>query len=231
VKWNRAPRVPSPPQQTPRPIAAPEVTVTHAPRLAAVIALALASGALAADKPSSPRGSAAMQIGGKAEGAGWKGGSWVEVDYGRPLLRGRADIFGKGADYGKLVNGDAPVWRLGANEATHLKTEAALTIAGKKVAAGDYAAFVELKEGAWTLILSTQPTRGPQDPKGTPGKIWGSYGYDPKFDVVRAPMALSKSDVSVEQLTIGFADVTAEGGKLQIAWGNTVATLPIALAK
>lgn len=186
-----------------------------------------ATSAQGADKPASPRGTAAMQLGGKAEGGGWKGGSWVEVDYGRPLLRGRSNVF---EGNGKAIN-DSPVWRLGANESTHLKTEAALTVAGKKVPVGDYAAFVEFKDGAWTLILSTQPTRGPSDPRGTPGKIWGSYGYDAKFDVVRAPMTLTKSDVSVEQLTLGFVDVTATGGKLQIAWDKTVATVPLALAQ
>ena len=192
-----------------------------------LLSLALATASLAADKPASPRGTAAMQLGGKAEGAGWKGGSWVEVDYGRPLLRGRSGVF---ADNGKAIN-DAPVWRLGANESTHLKTEAALTVGGKKLPVGDYAAFVELKDGNWTLVLSTQPTRGPADPRGTPGKIWGSYGYDAKFDVLRAPMTLSKSDFSVEQLTLGFVDVTATGGKLQIAWDKTVATVPLALAQ
>jgi hypothetical protein len=96
---------------------------------------------------------------------------------------------------------------------------------------GDYAAFVELKGGVWTFILSTQPTRGPADPRGTPGKIWGSYGYDPKFDVVRAPMTVGKSDASVEQLTLGFVDVTATSGKLEIAWDKTVATVALTLAQ
>lgn len=196
-------------------------------RFVMILALSLATASRAADKPASPRGTAAMQLGGKAEGAGWKGGSWVEVDYGRPLLRGRSGVF---ADDGKAIN-DAPVWRLGANESTRLRTEVPLTVGGKKVPVGDYAAFVELKDGAWTLVLSTQPTRGPADPRGTPGKIWGSYGYDAKFDVVRAPMTVGKSEVSVEQLTLGFVDVTATGGKLQIAWDKTVATVPLALAQ
>ena len=191
-----------------------------------LLALSLSSAALAADKPASPRGTAAMQLGGKAEAGGWKGGSWVEVDYGRPLLRGRTGVF---ADNGKAIN-DAPVWRLGANESTHLKTEVAITVGGKKVPVGDYAAFVELKDGAWTLILSSQPTRGPADPRGTPGKIWGSYGYDAKFDVVRVPMKMEKWDHAVEQFTIEFVDVTATGGKLQVAWDKTVATVALAVA-
>ena len=197
----------------------------------ALLAVLTAVAPARADKPASPRGQAHLQVGGKpAEGGGWKGGGWVEVDYGRPLLRGRSNIFGGGADAGTLVNGGAPVWRLGANEATRLKTEVALNLGGKKVAPGEYALFAEVKDGAWTLIVSTQPTQGLGEGKAK-GKIWGSYGYDAKYDVVRAPLALSKSNVSEEELTISFVDVTAAGAKLQIAWEHTVATAAIAFDK
>ena len=76
----------------------------------------------------------------------YSGGKWIEVTYSRPMLRGRTDIFGKGADYGKTVNGGAPVWRAGANQTTKLKTEVPLMIGGKKLAPGSYDLFVELKE-------------------------------------------------------------------------------------
>ena len=49
--------------------------------------------------------------------------------------------------------------------------------------------FVELKESGWTLIVSTQPTQEKYDANDKT-KIWGAYGYDPKFDVVRAPMTM-----------------------------------------
>ena len=74
------------------------------------------------------------------------GGKWLEVTYSRPMLRGRTDIFGKGADYGKVVNGGAPVWRAGANATTKFKTEVPLMIGGKRVEPGSYDVFVELKE-------------------------------------------------------------------------------------
>ena len=48
------------------------------------------------------------------------------------MLRGRTDIFGKGADYGKKVNATRPVWRAGANQTTKLKTEVPLEIGGKR---------------------------------------------------------------------------------------------------
>jgi len=181
--------------------------------------------ALAQDrKPLSPGGSTATQVGGKwtADKNGemrYSDGKWIEIEYSRPILRGRQDIFGSGADYGKKVNAGAPVWRLGANQTTKLTTEVPITINGKTLAPGSYDLFVELKESGWTLIASTQPTQAKYDPQEKT-KIWGSYGYDPKFDVVRAPMAMSKPPHSVDQLTIAFLDMTDSGGKIAVAWDD-----------
>jgi Protein of unknown function (DUF2911) len=146
------------------------------------------------------------------------------------MLRGRTNIFGKGADYGKTVNGGAPVWRAGANAATKLTTEVPLMIGGKKIAPGSYDVFVELKEGAWTLILSTQPTQDKYNPDDKT-KIWGSYGYDAKFDVVRAPMTMMTPAVSIEQFTIGFVDMSEAGGKLAMAWDKTAAVVPFTVSQ
>jgi len=181
--------------------------------------------ALAQDrKPLSPGGSTATQVGGKwtADKNGemrYSDGKWIEIEYSRPILRGRQDIFGSGAEYGKKVNAGAPVWRLGANQTTKLTTEVPITINGKTLAPGSYDLFVELKESGWTLIASTQPTQAKYDPQEKT-KIWGSYGYDPKFDVVRAPMAMSKPPHSVDQLTIAFLDMTDSGGKIAVAWDD-----------
>ena len=41
------------------------------------------------------------------------GGKWIEITYSRPILRGRTNIFGTGADYGKAVSDGSPVWRAG----------------------------------------------------------------------------------------------------------------------
>lgn len=178
-------------------------------------------------KPLSPGGSAATQVGGKwtADKNGemrYSDGKWIEIEYSRPILRGRKDVFGSGADYGKKVNAGAPVWRLGANQTTKLTTEVPITINGKTLAPGSYDLFVELKESGWTLIASTQPTQAKYDPQEKT-KIWGSYGYDPKYDVARAPMTMSKPPHSVDQLTIAFLDMTDAGGKIAVAWGDQAA--------
>ena len=178
----------------------------------------------AAERPASPRGQAAIQVLGKASDNGWKGGSWIEVDYGRPILRGRTNIFGAGATYGKAVEG--PVWRLGANETTRLKTQIPITLGGKKIAAGEYDLFAELKESGWTLIVSTQPATLAGEPESK-GKMWGAYGYDGKFDVARVPMTMAKHDASIEELTISFVDVTAKAATLRVQWEHAQASVAV----
>ena len=193
--------------------------------------VALAQQAAApAPMPASPRGTAATQVSGKwiEEKPGaeprYREGKWIVVDYGRPILRGRKDIFGTGADYGTKVNAGAPVWRAGANQTTRLKTEVPLVFAGKTLPAGEYSVFVDLKPGAWTLIFSTEPFQQKYDPNSKT-ETWGSDNYDPKFDVIRVPMKTTTGALSVEQFTIGFADMTQQGGTLAMWWDKTMTTV------
>jgi len=184
--------------------------------------------------PSSPAGQAAVQLGGRwtktAEGGQrYVDGKWLVVTYGRPLLRGRKDIFGAGADYGKTVNGDAVIWRAGANDTTRLTTQAPLQIGGKTIAPGVYNVFVDLKPGHWTLVLNTQPVQEKYDPNEKV-KLYGAYNYDATFDVLRVPMTVKASEASIEQLTIGFVNVSETGATLSIAWDRTMATVDLTLA-
>ena len=172
--------------------------------------------------PASPRGQAAIQLLGKYEKGRYVGGQWITVDYGRPILRGRANIFGSGADYGKTANPDAPIWRAGANDTTRLTTQASLTFGTAGLKPGVYNVFVDLKEGAWTLVMSTQGVQPKYDPNDKV-LLYGAYNYDPKFDVLRVPMRVSPLPMSIEQLTIGFSDVRTDGGSLFIAWDKTMA--------
>jgi hypothetical protein len=84
-------------------------------------------------------GAAAIQVGGSWSGAGddrrYTGGSWITVDYGRPILRGRENIFGTGATYGKLVNPDATIWRAGANATTRRESAHSATAVARPRAA------------------------------------------------------------------------------------------------
>ncbi len=180
------------------------------------------------DLPASPRGSAAIEVAGVWEGAGddrrYRNGRWITVDYGRPLLRGRENIFGSGATYGHVVNGGAPLWRAGANDTTRLTTQVTLEIGGRTLQPGVYNVFVELDEDGWTLVLSTQPVQPEFDPTDTT-RLFGAYNYDPKFDVLRAPMRVSTSETSVEQFSIAFIDVQDDRGTLCMAWDRTFASV------
>ncbi len=177
---------------------------------------------------SSPRGSAATQVAGTwatVDGnQRYRDGKWIAVDYGRPVLRGRTNIFGSGADYGKAVLAGSPIWRAGANQTTTLTTEAPLVFGGTTIAPGTYSVFVELKEGGWTFVLSTQPRQEKYD-RNEKVAAWGSYNYDPTHDVVRVPMKLMTSSVSVEQFTIGFVNMTQRGGSLAMWWDTAFAVV------
>ncbi len=191
----------------------------------AVGGLVLAQGG----KPASPSGTAATQVGGHYEhpaGADepvYTGGKWVEITYGRPIKRGR-DLWGSGADYGKTLNAGAPVWRAGANVTTRLKTEVPLVINGKTVAPGEYSLFIDLKPNNWTLIVSSWPHQTRYDPSNK-AALWGSFGYTPDKDVVRAPMTMGALPFAVDQLTWDFVDMTSNGGKMAIMWDKVTASV------
>ena len=202
----------------------------HVLMLTVVAIAALVAGSLAQTpvrKPASPAGTAATQIGGKyvevQGGQRYQDGKWIEVTYSRPIKRGRQNLFGAGADYGKAVSDGSPVWRAGANQTTRFKTEVPLVFDGKTLPAGEYSVFVELKENAWTLIFSNWPAQEKYDPNNK-AALWGSYGYTADKDVLRAAMKVETLPFSTDQFTIAFIDMDANGGKLAMMWDKTMAT-------
>jgi hypothetical protein len=152
------------------------------------------------------------------------------VDYGRPLLRGRKNIFGSGAEYGKAVLDGTAIWRAGANATTTLTTQAPLMLGGKRLEPGIYNVFVDLKPGAWTLVLTNQPRQAKYDPNDKVN-LSGAYNYNPKFDVARVPMMVDSVDYSVEQLMITFINATDTSVVMAMAWENTVALATLEVAK
>ena len=167
-------------------------------------------------RPASPEGTAATQVGGR----------WLEIVYGSPILRGRTNIYGTGADYGKTLFDGGTVWRTGANVSTRLKNEVPLEIGGKVVAPGEYVMLVDLKGPKdWTLILSSQSYALTFDPQNTKD-LYGGYNYRPEHDVTRAPMTVETLSYSVDQLTWWFTDVTPSGGTFRVAWERTMASAP-----
>ena len=185
----------------------------------AVVGLAPAA---AQERPASPEGAASTQI----------GDAWIDITYSRPVLRGRGGIFGAGEDYGQKLNAQGPVWRAGANATTRIRTEADLMIGGTTVPAGEYSFFIELKEGAWTAILSKQDYMETFDrDRMAEGLTWGAYGYNPEHDVVRTAMITETLENSIDQMTILFSDVSETGGALVVMWDNQMGVLPFGVAQ
>src|SRR5688572_11170116 len=167
-------------------------------------------------RPASPEGTSATQVNGR----------WLEIVYGRPILRGRTAIFGSGADYGKTLFDGGTVWRAGANTSTRLKNEVTLDVGGKRVAPGEYVMLIDLKNDKdWTLILTSQPYTAIFDPKNTK-ELYGGFNYRPEHDVARAPMTVEKLPYAVDQLRWVFSEVAPCGGAVGIMWGLMMACAP-----
>src|SRR5216110_781168 len=113
------------------------------PALSFVFVAVIAAGTMLAAqdqarRPLSPDGIASVHVLGKWEkserqaftlgGERYVGGEWIDILYGRPMLRGRKAFTGTGKDYGKTAYADAPVWRAGANDSTRLRTAIPLVI-------------------------------------------------------------------------------------------------------
>lgn len=122
----------------------------------------------------------------------------IEVTYFRPSVRGRP-IFGALVPWGQ-------VWRTGANNATQIRFSTPVALNGTPVDSGSYELFTIPGEREWIVMLQ----RGRAQ--------WGSYRYEAANDAARftaRPVALA---APVENLTIGFADVTTDAATLSVAW-------------
>jgi hypothetical protein len=151
------------------------MTMTTA--VAAAVASALATAPAFAQ--GNPRGDAKLKVGGKT----------IAIDYGRPSLRGR-DMLGQ-AQAGQD-------WRMGADAATTLKTEADLVFGNVTVPKGEYVLRArKVAEGRWQL------------------NVVGSNDQT----VAEIPLEGAKLDQSVEVFTIELVEASP-GGLFRMSWGN-----------
>lgn len=204
------------------------------PRAFVVCALLFALGYAsisAQQKKPSPDAYAATQVGGHYVGAtepDYVDGKWIEISYGGPIKRGR-DLFGSGASYGRMLYNGAPVWRAGADVSTYLMTQARLVINGKTIEPGGYSLFIDLKPNDWTLIVSNWQPQKVFNPNNRE-QLWGSFGYTPNKDVVRAKMTTTTLPFSMDQMTWSFIDMSDKGGRLAIMWDKMMAAVPFSVA-
>ena len=194
-------------------------------------------------RPLSPDGIASVQVLGEWQkaatetyamvGSGrYTGGKWIDILYGRPLLRGREAFTGTGANFGKAAYGpDAPVWRAGANISTRLRSEVPLVIGGTTVPAGEYTMFIEFKGPTdWTFIVSRWPAQLKYDVTNKEA-LYGAFFYTPDKDVLRAPMKVDALPIKYEQLTWEFVDMTPTAGRMAIMWDRTMASVPFTVSR
>jgi hypothetical protein len=186
-----------------------------------VALVSLADSAAQQRRPASPEGTASTQVNGR----------WIEIVYGRPILRGRTNIFGSGADYGKTLFDGGTVWRAGANVSTRLRNEMPLEIGGKRVPPGELVIVIDLKSDKdWTFVLTSQSYALKFDPANTKD-LYGAYNYRPEHDVTRAPMTVERLPYSVDQLIWLFSDVTPSGGTMRVAWERMMAAVPFKIVQ
>ena len=166
---------------------------------AATFALALAGPLAAQGAPArpiaSPRDTAMAMI----------GGAHVMVDYGRPSKRGRQI-------YGGLVPLNS-VWRTGANAATTLVTDRALTLGKTALPAGTYTLYSLWNGSAWSLIVNKQTGQ------------WGT-SYAQGQDLARIPMTVRRLSVPVETLTVVIPSGRPRASFV-VKWDDVEASVPI----
>ncbi len=132
----------------------------------------------------------------------------VTVEYSAPSARGRR-VEGGLIPYGQW-------YRLGADEATTLTTDADIKIGGLLVPKGVHTLFLLATKTSWKLIVNNQ--------KGQ----WG-LDYDPKQDLGRIDMKLTKLPAPVEKFKMTLTSSGAKAGTLAIEWGTTRAEAPIVI--
>ena len=172
-------------------------------------------------RSASPEGTTSTQVNGR----------WIDIVHGRPILRGRTNMFGSGADYGKTLFDGGTVWRAGANVSTRLRNEMPLEIGGRRIPPGELVMLIDLKsEKDWMLILTAQSYAKTYDPANTKD-LYGGYNYRPDQDVARAPMTVERLPYSVDQLIWLFSDVTPSGGTMRVAWERMTASVPFKIVQ
>ncbi len=125
----------------------------------------------------------------------------ISVNYGRPSMRGR-NIMGELVPWNK-------VWRTGANEATHFKTNFDMLLGGVPVPRGTYTLWTLPSPTGWKIILNKQTGQ------------WGTR-YDERQDYARFDAIVEQLEAPVETLTISFDATGKTHGRLKLMWERTL---------
>ncbi|MEO8168675.1 MAG: DUF2911 domain-containing protein, partial [bacterium] len=125
----------------------------------------------------------------------------ISVNYGRPSMRGRKIM-------GDLVPWNQ-VWRTGANQATHLKTNYDMIIGGVPLPKGRYTLWTLPSPTGWKFIINKQTGQ------------WGT-NYDERQDYARFDAIVDHMTSPVETLRVVFDASGKTKGRMKIMWENTM---------
>ena len=148
-------------------------------------------------------------------------GKQLWIAYHAPSVKGRKIFGGAGA-----LQPDDTIWRLGADFATILHTDADLDLGGFALPKGDYALYADLDKGKWKLIVNKTLMKGNRH-------IWGvnmdnSTTNDPATEVGRVAMTMGKPASTVEKMKITLSGAAGKG-KMLVEWENVTASVPFTL--
>ena len=139
-------------------------------------------------------------------------GTKITMQYSRPRVRGRNPLFGTTAVHW------GEVWTPGANWATTLETDKAITLDGHAVARGKYSVwFVVRQSGDWTMVL---------DPKW---KLFHMAPPDSNPTQVRLPVHAREAPFA-EVLTWSMPALRVDGGTLAMNWDRTAVSVNVGVA-
>ena len=136
-------------------------------------------------------------------------GTTLTMQYSRPRVRGRDPLFGtKAVHWGE-------VWTPGANWATTLETDKAITLDGHAVPRGKYSVwFVVRQSGDWTMVL---------DPK------WKRFHHTPPdSNPAQVRFAVHTREAPfAEVLTWSMPDLRVNGGTLAMNWEKITVSVKV----
>jgi hypothetical protein len=107
------------------------------------------------------------------------------------------------------------VWRTGANAATTINFSEDVTIGGKEIKAGKYGLLSIPDEKKWTIIISKDVT------------VNQPAAYKEENDAARVEADVITTPFTVENFTIGIADITGSSCNIELMWENTYLHFPV----
>ncbi len=126
-------------------------------------------------------------------------GKWISIQYGVPELRGR-DMVARAKP--------GMVWRMGADHATSIRTEADLVFGDTVIPKGSYSLFAKYVEGdKWELLFNSKTG------------IWGT-NHDPEMDVAAVPLNKKTLENSAEKFSITLKEIGPNSGQFSMSWGS-----------